>query len=246
MDRATYQDGLDYFTDQLSSNREYWRRFGIEPDVRGAKVLDFGCGHGALSVTLAQAGAAQVLGIDLAQELIEFAKLNVRDHYPEVSDRVNFAATDAFDLKETFDVIVSKDTFEHVSDPQALLAQLHRLLVPGGRFYLGFSPLYYSPFGDHGRTGLRVPWAHAVLPKAVVLRSAARFAKKPVESLDDIGLNGWKPKQFERAIESSPFRVRSMRFNSGDKKLLPILTKARRFPVLEPFATISIYAVLEA
>lgn len=246
MDPKAYQDALDYFTDQLSSNREYWRRFGIEPDVRGARILDFGCGHGALSVTLAQAGAAQVLGIDLDEQRIEFANLNIQERYPELSGRVKFAAVNAFDLKDTFDVIVSKDTFEHVSDPEALLAQLHRLLVPGGKLYMGFSPLYYSPFGDHGRTGLRLPWAHAVLPMPIVLRSAARVYHKPVTSLEDIGLNGWKPIQFEQAIERSPFKVRSLRFNAGDKKLLPVLTKARRFRMLEPFVTVSMYAVLEA
>ena len=69
---------------------------------------------------------------------------------------------------------MSKDTFEHVDDVASLLKGLGQLLGSEGRLYAGFSPLYGSPFGDHTRTGLRVPWAHALLPKRAVCASAAR------------------------------------------------------------------------
>jgi 2-polyprenyl-3-methyl-5-hydroxy-6-metoxy-1,4-benzoquinol methylase len=55
------------------------------PDCAGKRVLDLRCGHGALSVDLAQAGG-QVTGIDLDAERIAFATANVREQ-PAVGGR---------------------------------------------------------------------------------------------------------------------------------------------------------------
>jgi SAM-dependent methyltransferase len=160
---------------------------------------------------------------------------------------VSFRAVDAASLPvdQKFDVIVSKDTFEHVGDVATLLRALgERLVRPGGRIYAGFSPLYYSPFGDHGRTGLKVPWAHAALPRRLVYAAAARHNGHRVDSLLDIGLNGNTPDQFRAAFADSGLRLVDIAYNRGDKRLLPVLEKARtRFPRLDRFTTVSIYAV---
>jgi hypothetical protein len=119
-----------------------------------------------------------------------------------------------------------------------------RLVRPDGRIYAGFSPLYFSPFGDHGRTGLKVPWAHAALPRRVVLAAAARHNGHPVSSLLDIGLNGNTPDQFRAAFDDSGLRLVDIAYNRGDKRLLPALEKLRkRVGRLDRFTTVSIYAV---
>jgi SAM-dependent methyltransferase len=237
-----------YFDEQCDSNLEYWRRFGASPDWDGKRVLEVGCGHGALSIEIAQAGAT-VLGVDLDQSRIDFANRNLAQRFPHLVNRVTFQAVDAMSLSpdQLFDVVVSKDTFEHIEDLASLLKGLGRRLAPGGQIYAGFSPLYYSPFGDHGRTGLRVPWAHAILPMRAVCAAAARHNGHPVHSLMDIGLNGNTPAQFQAAFDNSGLRLRDIAYNRGNKRLLAVLEKARGyFRRFDRFTTVSIYAVLEA
>jgi SAM-dependent methyltransferase len=237
-----------YFAEQQASNREYWRRFGASPDWRGKRVLEVGCGHGAMSIEIAEAGAI-VLGVDLDEFRVDFANRNLAQRFPHLVDQVTFQAVDAASLPsdQLFDVIVSKDTFEHVEDLASLLKELGQRLAPGGLIYAGFSPLYYSPRGDHGRTGLKVPWAHAILPMPAVCAAAARHNGHPVRSLVDIGLNGNTPDQFRAAFEDSGLRLCTIAYNRGDKPLLSALEKARgRFPRFDRFTTVSIYAVLAA
>jgi SAM-dependent methyltransferase len=199
-----------------------------------------------MSVEIARSGA-DVLGVDLDESRIRFASRVVSQRFPELQGRVAFRAIDATTLPrdEPFDVIVSKDTFEHVADLASLLTGLGTLLTPDGVVYAGFSPLYYSPFGDHSRTGLRVPWAHAVLPRRIVYAAAARTQGHDVHSLLDIGLNGYTPDQFRAAFDSSGLKLLSIAYNRGDKRLLRVLDRARRrFPRLDRFTTVSIYATL--
>jgi SAM-dependent methyltransferase len=242
------REALEYFKVQLEENGEYWRRFGCQPEWQGKHVLEVGCGHGAMSVQVAQAGGV-VLGIDLDEQHIDFANRNLSERFPELVDRVTFRAVDALNLPtdERFDVILSKDTFEHVANVDSLMQGLGKRLVPGGRLYVGFSPLYHSPWGDHSRSGLRLPWAHAILPRSVVYAAASRHGGCRVTSLADVGLNGNTPQQFRDAFDNSGLQLLSIAYNRGDKRLLPLFERVgRRYPRLEKYTTVSIYATFAA
>ncbi|MGE3284840.1 MAG: hypothetical protein AB7J32_01910, partial [Pseudonocardia sp.] len=121
---------------------------------------------------------------------------------------------------------------------------IHRLVRPGGRVYAGYSPLYHSPFGDHGRTFLKIPWAHTLQPQPLVLARARRCQGESLRCLADLGLNGLTPEQFRVAFERSPLQVESIRYNRGDKPLLRVLSWARRWRLFERYATVSMYVVL--
>lgn len=242
----TEESALQFFELQAESNKEFWRRLGTAPpDWTGKRVLDVGSGHGALSIEMAQRGAS-VLGVDLDENLVAFANRQLTQRFPHLVDRVTFRAIDAMSLEvdKPFDVIVSKDAFEHAPDVASMLKVLGKQLVrPNGVLYAGFSPLYYSPFGDHGRTALKVPWAHAVLPRRLVHAAAARHNGHAVSSLLDIGLNGYTPEQFRAAFDDSGLRLIHVVYNAGDKRLLPLLEKLRkRFRRYDRFTTVSIYA----
>ena len=103
--------------------------------LRGAKVLDVGCGGGLLSETLAREGAI-VTAIDLAPELIKIARL----HTLESDVEVNYQLTSVEALAGTqaghFDAITCMEMLEHVPDPGSILSACATLLQPGGRLFV--------------------------------------------------------------------------------------------------------------
>lgn len=241
--RAGPSDPRAYFEEQLVDNDEFFTRFGREPDWRGKSVLDFGCGHGAMAIRAAERGADHVLGVDLDEERITWAQQNLADRYASLADRVSFVAADVAGVDSRFDLVISKDTFEHVADVLVTLRLLAARVERDGAVWIGFSPLFYSPWGDHRRLHLVVPWLH-VLPWRVVARVASRRRGKPVHDLTDVGLNGLTPEEFRRDVTAAELRIDSIEYNRGDKLLLPALSLLRRATPLEKYTTVSLYAVL--
>ncbi|MCC7248043.1 MAG: bifunctional 2-polyprenyl-6-hydroxyphenol methylase/3-demethylubiquinol 3-O-methyltransferase UbiG [Lysobacter sp.] len=103
--------------------------------LRGARVLDVGCGGGLLSEALAREGA-HVTAIDLAPDLIKIAKLHRLESGVEVDYRLCAVETLAADEPAAFDAIVCMEMLEHVPDPASVIAACAALLKPSGRLFL--------------------------------------------------------------------------------------------------------------
>ena len=103
------------------------------PYVQGKRVLDYGCGSGYGSWQVAQR-AVHVVGVDVAPDAVAHAS----DHFQ--ADNLSFEAIDPARplpfASESFDVVLSFQVFEHVRDTQKYLAEIARVLVPGGRMIL--------------------------------------------------------------------------------------------------------------
>ena len=93
-----------------------------------AKVLDVGCGNGALSYKL-QEKWFSVTGLDSSEDLLQIARHN----YPEV----NFVKADVvnFSLDETFDAVFSNAVFHWIDakDQDCLLKSIFKVLKPKGQ-----------------------------------------------------------------------------------------------------------------
>jgi 2-polyprenyl-3-methyl-5-hydroxy-6-metoxy-1,4-benzoquinol methylase len=237
-----------YFAEQVGENRDWWTRIGEHFNFCNAKVLDLGCGHGALSICIAEAGASEVLGLDLEADRITFASSVVRQRYPGLAGKLHFACQDIRTLpkRHYYDYIVSKDSFEHIDELQSVVISIAHLLKPGGKLIVGFSPLYYSPFGDHGRLGLPRAWLHAVLPERWLLRWVSAKQRRRIEKISDLGLNKLTPVEFRSLFPESHWRVISLKYNRGSRRLLRLMCALRKIPPLEKYFTVNIYAVIEA
>jgi phosphoethanolamine N-methyltransferase len=105
-------------------------------DLKGKSVLDIGCGAGGIDVALAKAhGAAYVTGIDVEDSVISHARALVARQ--GLADRIGLAKVAPGPLPfppGTFDVVFSKDSIVHIPDKAALMAEVARVLRPGGWF----------------------------------------------------------------------------------------------------------------
>jgi SAM-dependent methyltransferase len=98
-------------------------------------VLEVGSGDGKILRTFAQ-----------RRPELRLAGCDVRD-WPERDPGIDFRVLTSKDLPfgdRSFDAVVIVDTLEHVDDPQHLVAELARVLRPGGRF-IGFVPIEGEP-----------------------------------------------------------------------------------------------------
>jgi 2-polyprenyl-6-hydroxyphenyl methylase/3-demethylubiquinone-9 3-methyltransferase len=103
-------------------------------ELEGKRVVDVGCGGGILSEGLARAGA-QVVGIDLAEELLDIAK----SHADESGIEADYRRISAEALAEaepgSFDIVTCMEMLEHVPDPASVVRACAKLVKPGGRVF---------------------------------------------------------------------------------------------------------------
>jgi SAM-dependent methyltransferase len=101
--------------------------------VRGLRALDLGCGTGRHTLALAE-GGAEVVALDQSPEMLARACQKLRGH-PVGWVRHALPAPLPFHA-DVFDLAVLGLVAEHVADIPALLAEIARVLVPGGRCVL--------------------------------------------------------------------------------------------------------------
>jgi SAM-dependent methyltransferase len=115
-------------------------------DVAGLRVLEVACGRGGFTLQLARAGGI-VTGCDfsLAALRITQEKLRLAD-IPTLATLVQGDAQTLPFANDSFDILVSCETIEHVPDVQGALCEFFRVTRPGGRLFLT-TPNYFNFMG---------------------------------------------------------------------------------------------------
>jgi 2-polyprenyl-6-hydroxyphenyl methylase / 3-demethylubiquinone-9 3-methyltransferase len=119
---------------QLNPLRLQW--VGQIQPIQNLHVLDVGCGGGILSESMAKAGAASVVGIDLAPASLQVAQL----HALEVNvGNMQYRCISAEDMAEQhpaqFDVVTCMEMLEHVPNPASIVQACAKLVKPGGHVF---------------------------------------------------------------------------------------------------------------
>jgi len=95
--------------------------------IRNRTFLDVGCGNGLYSLELARRGAAKVVGIDIAEVMVDLCKqASVAER---LDDRCSFEQTDllAYNSDSHFDVSFGIGLFDYIREPVAVLKKMRAL-----------------------------------------------------------------------------------------------------------------------
>jgi ubiquinone/menaquinone biosynthesis C-methylase UbiE len=124
------------------------RHFLDRKDLDGLRALDIGCSAGFISDELRLAGA-DVVGLDIDEPGLEKARRRFGEQVEFIS-----ASGDEIPLRSgSVDIVIFNHIYEHVPNPDAVLAEIVRVLKDDGVVYLGLGnrlgimePHYKLPF----------------------------------------------------------------------------------------------------
>jgi SAM-dependent methyltransferase len=164
-----------YYEDYWKHGLDGWSLIDVQIDAfedqllatyvpAGAKLLDFGCGNGSHVGTYLHSTARLYTGLDISEDAVRACRekgLEAICHMPDASLPFDDAS---------FDAVVSFEVLEHLFSPSDAVAEIHRVLHPGG-YFIGSVPNtafianrllmvigYFNPGGSPS-TSLKKPWA---------------------------------------------------------------------------------------
>ena len=194
---------------QADSERAHFEYFfGFFPDfnlkeaIRDKEVLDFGSAYGGKTVEYKlQCGAKRVCGVEPFEHVIELSRRYAETREVEGVEFKVCSHTEIPYPDESFDVVLSHDVLEHVQDPRLSLAEIRRVLRPGG-LSINVFPVYLGAFSHHLDYVTTVPGLHWVFsPRTLVKAVNYILARNP---------------QFGTAVQPEPGRS-----FDGSREVLP-------------------------
>lgn len=209
-------------------------------DASGKTILDIGSGLGGPAFHLANRhNSKKIIGIELQEELVRRATETARSR--GLDQVIEFKRVQPGPLPfndETFDIVFSKDSIIHVPDKAAMVEEIKRVLVPGGRVVIGdwfsghdaFSPeanawveatgltFTFKPiehfaefFTQAGFVGVRTEDRNAwyvKLSKRDVEALKGETGRKLAEVIGKEGADDWLERSFRRSLVAEQGHLR--------------------------------------
>lgn len=186
------QESYQRYTPAMADERSLVRRTGRQHGMwrryrwvrrhaqrENGRLLDVGCATGAFLATVRQQGW-EVTGVELSPYAAQYAREKVGlDVRTGTLEEAGFAA-------DTFHVVTMWDVFEHVADPRGTLAEVARVLRPGGLLVAAVpNPSSFEArlFGEHWAGWDRPRHLHLYTPTVLrELLAEAGFGPVTIES----------------------------------------------------------------
>ena len=222
-----------------------------------SRILEVGCGFGGNLRPFLDLGC-QVTGVDILETSIARAKieLNIKDR-----DNLELITSDIYDIDpfhHQFDVIIMKDTLEHIPNQERFISLLETFLKPNGVIFQGFPP-WHNPFGGHqqmckSKILSKLPWFH-IAPRFLyknILKAFGESSQKVQHLLEDVYDTRITIQQFKRIVKKNNLEIVSeqlyfinhnyeIKFKLKPKKILRILN----IPYIRDFYTTTAYYILK-
>lgn len=204
---------------------------GLSPEglFQGRRCLDAGCGNGRGSLFMLDHGASHVTAIDISATNVKSTAANLSDFgFKNFDTRLSSLETLPFDA-ETFDFVWCNGVLMHTANPDLCLAELARVLIPGGRSWIyvyGAGGVYWH-FVRSFRRILSGVSAAQIISSLRLLNYSTRFVGEYVDDWKTPYLRAYPELTFRASLHSIGFRdiLRLMRGMSYDT-----CARIERFP----------------
>jgi ubiquinone/menaquinone biosynthesis C-methylase UbiE len=214
----TYEEKFSISYDQrcIDYARDRFRK--VVPEGAGfGHVLEVGAGTGFFVINLALAGCldgAKLSATDISQGMLDVCERNGADHGLQITTRQGDAESLPYD-DDTFDLIIGHAFIHHLPVPGTAIAEMFRLLKPGGTLVLAGEP---TEIGDRlswivKRNTWRTFRAVTSVPGLTQLRkpsvrdSGGSATDEMLAGLEhEVDLHTFRPKDVERTARLVGFR----------------------------------------
>lgn len=214
---------LQYFTEQGETTRKYVIPFLEERMAINASVsvLEPGCGEGGNLKPFLDIGC-ECVGVDLdvprIKEGIELFSTHPNNRLLTLIGEDMYKVEGQ--LTGRFDLIILRDTIEHIHDQEKFMEYLKRFLKPGGMIFFAFPP-WMMPFGGHQQLSAskflsKLPYFH-LLPKFLYVAIFKAFGESQlmIDAFLEIRETRISLERFERILKNTGYKI--------DKKTLYLI-----------------------
>lgn len=254
-----HQNRLKYFQEQVYTTAKYVIPYiqavmNVRPETR---VLEIGCGEGGNLKPFLDMGCT-VVGIDILPNKIDNAKTYYQDH--PLLHNLQLIAQDIYKVDAgehfVFDLIIMRDTIEHIPDQDRFLEHLKKFLKADGKIFFAFPP-WRMPFGGHQQICKNkwlsvLPYFH-ILPKFLYKGILQAFGESAttIQDLMDIKDTRLSISTFKNLLAKRKYRIDTLTYyvfnpnyeiKFGLKPL--VLPGLLAIPFLMDFYTTAVYCMV--
>lgn len=188
-----YQDGDHIWGWDRAKMRDlFLKNTGLKPeDVHHKTILDLGCGHGVLSVIMAEMGA-RVIGFDISNGFLKMDSTLKS----ELKARINYIQGDVFHFPlkdEIVDLVWCSGVLHHTPDTKTAFDKVYGVVKKGGRFYTW---LYKNVF--YTKPLVRIRKVTTKLPENILVPLCYFMAPAFAITKSFINLTGRGYRKFEK------------------------------------------------